>query len=39
MAKGKGSEKRAKVLGPGTIAKPALIGAALLTILQIALKG
>ena len=28
MAKGKGGEKRPKVLGPATIAKPALIGAA-----------
>ena len=39
MAKGKSGEKRPKVLGPGTIAKPALIGAAVLAILQIALKG
>ncbi len=40
MAKGKGTkEKRAKVLGPGTIMKPALVGILLLTILQVALKG
>jgi hypothetical protein len=40
MAKDKGTkEKRAKVLGPGTIAKPALLGVALLLILQVALKG
>jgi hypothetical protein len=45
MAKEKGTkekgtkEKRAKVLGPGTIVKPALVGVAILTILQVALKG
>jgi hypothetical protein len=39
MAKGKGGEKRAKVLGPATIAKPALMGAAVLAIVRVALKG
>jgi hypothetical protein len=38
MAKGKGA-KRAKVLGPATIAKPALFGAALLAIVRVAAKG
>ena len=32
-------EKRAKVLGPATIAKPALIGAAVLALVQALLKG
>jgi len=40
MAKGKGTkEKRAKVLGPATIARPALMGAAVLAIVRVALKG
>ena len=39
MAKGKGGEKRARVLGPATIAKPALMGAAVLAIVRVALKG
>jgi hypothetical protein len=40
MAKGKGTkEKRAKALGPATIAKPALLGAAVLAIMRVALKG
>jgi hypothetical protein len=40
MAKDKGAKvKRAKVLGPATIAKPALIGAAVLTIVKVATKG
>ena len=39
MAKdGKGKDKRAKVLGPATIAKPALIGAAVLLLVQAATK-
>jgi hypothetical protein len=44
MAKEKGAEKgakekRAKVLGPATIAKPALFGAAILTLVKVATKG
>ena len=39
MAKGKGGEKRAKVLGPATIARPALLGAAVLAIVRVAVKG
>ena len=44
MAKDKGSEKgkkekRVKTLGPATIAKPALIGAAVLALVNVALKG
>jgi hypothetical protein len=39
MAKGKGKEKRAKVLGPATIARPALMGAAVLALVNVALKG
>ena len=40
MAKGKGTkEKRAKMLGPATIARPALIGAAILTLVKAATKG
>ena len=40
MAKGEGTkEKRAKVLGPATIARPALMGAAVLAIVRVALKG
>ena len=37
MAKGKGT-KRAKVLGPATIAKPALLGAAVLMLVRVATK-
>ena len=37
---GQGREaKKGKVLGPGTIAKPALIGAAVLALVKVALKG
>jgi hypothetical protein len=32
-------EKRSKVLGPATIAKPALIGAAVLALVQALVKG
>ena len=32
-------EKRAKVLGPATIAKPALFGAGLLAIVRVLAKG
>jgi hypothetical protein len=40
MAKDKGTkEKRAKVLGPATIAKPALFGAAILTLVKTVTKG
>ncbi len=39
MAKGKGGPKTAKVLGPATIARPALIGAAVLAIVRVAVKG
>ena len=44
MAKDKGAEKgaktkRVKTLGPATIAKPALIGAAVLAVVNVALKG
>ena len=40
MAKDKGSkQKRGKVLGPATIAKPALFGAAILTIVKAVTKG
>jgi len=40
MGKGKeGKVKRAKVLGPATIAKPALLGAALLALVKVATKG
>jgi hypothetical protein len=38
MARGKGP-KKAKVLGPATIARPALIGAAVLAIVRVAVKG
>jgi hypothetical protein len=44
VAKDKGSDdkakppKRARVLGPGTVAKPALCGAAVLAVVQLALK-
>jgi hypothetical protein len=39
-AKEKGSKvKRAKVLGPATIARPALLGAAVLTLVKVATKG
>jgi hypothetical protein len=39
MAKSKGGGKRAKVLGPATIAKPALFGAVLLAVVRVATKG
>jgi hypothetical protein len=39
MAKGKGGSKKAKVLGPATIARPALMGAAVLAIVRVAVKG
>jgi hypothetical protein len=39
MAKGKGAGKQAKVLGPATIARPALLGAAVLAIVRVAVKG
>jgi hypothetical protein len=49
MAKDKGAKenggkekskgKRAKVLGPATIARPALVGAAVLTLVKVATKG
>jgi hypothetical protein len=40
MAKDKGAKpKRAKVLGPATIARPALLGAAVLTLVKVATKG
>jgi hypothetical protein len=31
--------KRARRLGPGTVAKPALIGAGVLAVVQLALRG
>ena len=34
-----GKEKRVKVLGPATIARPALLGAAILTLVKVATKG
>jgi hypothetical protein len=39
MAKGKVGEKRAKMLGPATIARPALLGVAVLAIVRVAVKG
>jgi hypothetical protein len=40
MGKDKGAkEKRAKVLGPATIARPALLGAAVLALVKVATKG
>lgn len=40
MAKDKGAKtKKVKTLGPATIARPALIGAAVLAIVNVALKG
>jgi hypothetical protein len=45
MAKDKGTKdkdakrKRTKVLGPATIARPALFGAAVLTVVKVATKG
>lgn len=40
MAKDKGAKtKRVKMLGPATIAKPALMGAAVLTLVKVATKG
>ena len=37
---GKGKkEKRVKTLGPATIARPALFGAAILALVNVALKG
>ncbi len=38
-AKEKGAKKRTKVLGPATIARPALFGAAVLTLVKVATKG
>jgi hypothetical protein len=38
-AKEKGAKKRTKVLGPATIARPALFGAALLALVKVATKG
>jgi hypothetical protein len=37
--KEKGKGKRAKVLGPATIARPALVGAAVLMLVKVATKG
>jgi hypothetical protein len=37
--KEKGKGKRVKVLGPATIARPALVGAAVLTLVKVATKG
>lgn len=45
MAKDKGDKekgaksRRTKVLGPATIARPALFGAAVLTLVRVATKG
>ena len=38
MGKEKGAKKR-KVLGPATIARPALLGAAVLMLVKVATKG
>lgn len=38
-AKEKGKGKRTKVLGPATIARPALLGAGLLALVKVATKG
>jgi hypothetical protein len=37
--KEKGKGKRVKVLGPATIARPALVGAAVLALVKVATKG